>query len=60
MTSAGFTAWRKLMNLNRTQAAEALGLSRNMPAKYEAGIAPVPRYVALACAALIKGIHPWL
>lgn len=59
MTAAGFTAWRQLMNLNRTQAAEALGLSRNMPAKYEAGIAPVPRYVALACAALLAGIEPY-
>ena len=37
MTPADFARWRKAMSLNRTQAAEALGVSRNMPAKYEAG-----------------------
>lgn len=59
MTPAEFTRWRSLMGLNRSQAAEALGLSRNMPGKYEAGTVPVPRYVALACAALVRGIQPW-
>ena len=58
MTPADFTTWRERMGLNRTQAAEALGLSRNMPAKYEAG-APIPLYIALACAALIRGVKPW-
>lgn len=53
-----FARWRSLMGFNRTQAAEALGLSRNMPAKYEAG-AHIPLYIALACAALIRGIAPW-
>lgn len=59
MTPADFARWRELMGFNRTSAAEALGLSRNMPAKYEAGTATVPLYVALACAALIRGIAPW-
>jgi DNA-binding XRE family transcriptional regulator len=58
MTPADFTRWRSLMGFNRTQAAEALGLSRNMPAKYEVG-APIPLYIALACAALVRGIAPW-
>ena len=59
MTPTDFARWRELMSLNRTQAAEALGVSRNMPAKYEAGTAPVPLTVALACAALIRGLQPW-
>lgn len=59
MTPADFARWRDLMGLNRTQAAEALGVSRNMPAKYEAGTAPIPLTVALACAALIRGLPPW-
>lgn len=59
MTPADFARWRELMGLNRTQAAGALGISRNMPAKYEAGTAPIPITVALACAALIRGIAPW-
>lgn len=59
MTPADFANWRKLMSLNRSQAAEALGISRNMPAKYEAGTSPIPLTVALACAALVRRISPW-
>jgi len=59
MTPADFANWRKLMGLNRTQAAEALDVSRNMPAKYEAGTSRIPRHIALACAALLRGIAPW-
>lgn len=54
-----FARWRELMRLNRTQAAEALDISRNMPAKYEAGTSHIPKHIALACAALIRGIAPW-
>lgn len=59
MSPADFAAWRKLMSLNRTRAAAALGISRNMPARYEAGTASIPLTVALACAALARGLRPW-
>lgn len=59
MTPTDFARWRALMGLNRRQASEALGVSRNMPAKYEAGTVPIPLTVALACAALIRGLSPW-
>ena len=59
MTPAEFRTWRELIGLNRVQAAEALELGRNQPQRYEAGIAPIPRHVALACAALARGIGPW-
>lgn len=59
MTAQEFKQWRVLMGFNRTEAAAELGLSRNMPRKYENGEADVPRYVALACAALAFDLQPW-
>lgn len=59
MTPADFARWRELMGFNRTKAAEALGISRNMPAKFEAGTAPISLTIALACAALVRGVKPW-
>ena len=44
-----FGAWRKRMGYNRSQAADAIGLGRNQPKKYEEDGVPVPRYVELAC-----------
>lgn len=58
MTPAGFHSWRTRMGFNRSQAAEALGLSRNQPQRYEDGIVPIPLYIALACAALAYGLPP--
>lgn len=59
MQKEDFVAWRQLKGFNRTEAAAALGLSRNMPQKYEDGEAEIPLYVALACAALAYGLPPW-
>lgn len=59
LTADDFARWRKLMGLSKVKAAEALGLSRNMPRRYEDGSAPIPLYIALACAALIRGLQPW-
>jgi len=47
------------MGLNRVKAAKALGISRNMPQRYEDGLSPIPLTVALACAALIRELKPW-
>jgi len=58
MTAQEFATWRQQMGLNRVQAAEALGVGRNQPQRYEEG-QPIPKYIALACAALAKGIGPW-
>lgn len=54
-----FERWRKSQGLNRSKASEALGVSRNMPERYETGKAVIPVYVALACAALSLGLKPW-
>lgn len=55
MTGPEFAAWREHMGLNRTQAAEVLGLGRNQPQRYEEGQV-IPRYIVLACVALANGL----
>jgi predicted transcriptional regulator len=56
MTPAGFTAWRERMGLNITDAAHELGVSRNWIMKFDSGESVIKRHIALACAALEKGI----
>jgi transcriptional regulator with XRE-family HTH domain len=60
MTGSSLTEWRKRLGFNRSQAANALGCHRNALAGWEAGKYPIPRYIALACAALSYGLpeHP--
>lgn len=57
MTATQFREWRERLGLNRVEAAAVLGMGRNQPQRYEEG-QPIPRYVALACAALEAGIDP--
>lgn len=59
MDGNDFRAWRERMGFNRMQAAEALGLGRNQPKRYEEmGDEELPEYIALACRALEGGGHP--
>lgn len=58
MTAVAFLAWRQRLGLTAVAAAKALGCSRNTIAAYEAGRTPVPRYIALACAAVAFGLPP--
>lgn len=58
MTSEEFKQWREQMNLNRIEAAAALGMGRNQPQRYEEG-QHIPRYIALACAALLAELPPY-
>ncbi len=57
MTGADLIRWRAVMGLNKVEGAKALGLSRNTLQRYE--VEGAPRYIALACAALVRGIAPW-
>lgn len=57
MNAQEFIEWRKRLGLNRTEAAEALGLGRNQPKRYEEG-QTIPKYIALACAAIAYGLPP--
>lgn len=59
MTPQQFTEWRERLSLRKGGAASVLGVSKNMPRKYEAGEAPIPLYVALACSALAMGLAPY-
>lgn len=58
MTAADFRDWRARLRLNRSEAAAVLGLGRNQPERYEDKGQPIPRYIALACAAVERGIEP--
>lgn len=65
MTGADLTAWRGVMGktagkpISKRRAAALLGLSVTTYNRYEAGEAPVPAYIPLACAALAYGLPPW-
>lgn len=58
MTPAQLTAWRQRLGLSKVGAAEAIGCHRDAIAKWEAGKHPIPRYIALACAAVAHGLPP--
>jgi transcriptional regulator with XRE-family HTH domain len=56
MTSAAFAAWRARLGITKSETARRLGMSRNSVIAYEAGTQGIPLYVALACAAVEKGL----
>lgn len=58
MTGEQLKAWRSRLGYNITEAAEAIGCHRNAIASWEAGKHPIPRYIALACAAVAHGLPP--
>ena len=58
MTRESLLAWRKAMGMSQAALAEALGCSRRALVNWEAGVYPVPNYIALACAALAKKLRP--
>lgn len=64
MTPHDLQNWRKLLKLNKAQAARRLGISYAMYRYYEAGqreTGPVriPDHIALACSAVACGLPPW-
>jgi predicted transcriptional regulator len=58
MKPESLTSWRQRMNWTKTRASAELGLSPNGIAGYESGRWPIPRYIALACAAIAHGLPP--
>lgn len=59
LSAATLAAWRERMGFSKTDAADALGCSRNSWAAWEGGESEVPRYIGLACAALALGMTPF-
>lgn len=57
MDAKALTAWRVRLSMDKKAAAVALGMSPTTYAAYERG-QRIPRYVALACAALAYGLPP--
>ena len=59
MTPASFKSWRDRMGFRfDTDVAEALGCTRETVRRYTDGKTEVPRYIALACAAIEAGLAP--
>ena len=60
MTPASFKAWRERLYGPRgvKAAADALGCSRTSIHAWETGAHKVPRYIALACAAIEEDLPP--
>lgn len=58
MKADGLFAWMELHAFNKTKAASELGIARNTLDAYLAGKHPIPRYIALACAAIAIGLRP--
>jgi len=59
MTPADLTAWRNTLGISNAEACRRLGIAPNTWTAYEQGRSAIPRYIALACAALIRGVKPW-
>lgn len=59
MDAVTFRRWAATLNLNKSDAAAKLGMSRNAILRYWGGKVPVPAHVALACAAVANGLGPW-
>lgn len=58
MKAASFLAFRERMGWSKSKCAEQLDIDRRTHRKYEEGETPIPRNIALACAALAQGVPP--
>lgn len=58
MTAAALIAWRERLHLTQAAAAEILGCGRRSIQIWESGAGRIPKYIALACAAVALGISP--
>ena len=58
MKPADFIALQQRLGVSRSELCRRLGLHPNTGANYASGRYPIPRYIALACAALVYGLPP--
>lgn len=59
MTPETFSAWLDRLHLKNVEAARLLGCGINQITRYTNGKAKIPRYIALACAAIAQNLKPW-
>jgi len=58
MKPESLTKWRERLGLTKSAAAKELGCSRDSLLIWESGEHPIPRYIALAAAAIAHGLPP--
>jgi hypothetical protein len=59
VTPADFRQWKVSLGLTARSASAALGIAPNTVTKYSRDGTAIPLYVALACAAVARGLKPW-
>lgn len=59
MSPKELIAWRKRLRLSQAKAAELLGCSRSGIRQWERGQYPIPKYIALAVAAVSFDLPPY-
>ena len=59
MTPADFRQWKAALGLTVRGVSACLGLAPNSVTKYSRDGTEIPLYVALACAAVARGVKPW-
>jgi len=58
MTPADFVSLHQRLGISRAALCRELGIAPNTGTAYALGRKPIPRYVALACAAVALGVKP--
>ena len=58
MTAADFIALQQRLGVSRAELCRLIGIAPNSGTAYAAGRKPIPRTVALACAAIEAGLEP--
>lgn len=58
MSPASLQAWMDRLHFKKSKAADELGIARTTLDRYLEGDAPIPKVVALACAAIAQGVPP--
>lgn len=59
MTKEGLLELREQCGLTQKAIADALGCSARAIFNYEKGLAPIPKYIALAASAFAMGLPPY-
>lgn len=59
MSPAEFRQWMSALDLSGADVVRMTGLAPNTVTKYQRDGVEIPAYVALACAAVARGIKPW-